>query len=182
MWEKVHLPVDSLRTGDLIVRLGRGFVSDALLSFSTKNPEYSHSGILEVENNGKVYVYHAIGGEENVSNKAKKERIELFCHPSAVHKFAIFRYDLPDSVLQDFVGRMRGYYDAGMEFDLDFDMNTLDKMYCSEMIYYAMDSAMKGNSFLQLSHVLEKPYMAIDDLYLNDYASPIFKYDYEKKK
>jgi hypothetical protein len=178
IWEEVKLPVSELRTGDLILRHGKGFVSDAMLSFSTNDPQYSHSGIVEIEN-GKAYVYHAVGGEENETNYTRREPIEVFCHPYSIHKFGIFRYNIEPEVIDEFVAQMKRYYQMKVEFDLDFDMYTDSKMYCSEMIYKAMGIATKGKNFIKMAYVMDKPYVAIDDLYLNEFCNPIFSYSYD---
>lgn len=178
IWEEVKLPISELRTGDLILRHGKGFVSDAMLSFSTNDPQYSHSGIIEIEN-GKAYVYHAVGGEENETNYTRREPIEVFCHPYSIHKFGIFRYNIEQDVLDEFVAQMKRYYQMKVEFDLDFDMYTDSKMYCSEMIYKAMGIATQGKNFIKMAYVMEKPYVAIDDLYLNEFCNPIFSYSYD---
>lgn len=178
LWEQVNLPVSELKTGDLILRHGKGFVSDAMLSFSTNDPQYSHSGIIEIEN-GQAFVIHAVGGEENETNYTRREPIAVFCHPYSIHKFGVFRFCIEDSVMDDFVAQMKRYYAQKIEFDLDFDMYTEEKMYCSEMIYKAMDIATKGKNFIPLARVMEKPYVAIDDLYLNGFCNPIFSYSYD---
>src|SRR3954464_10834717 len=63
-WSHAKVDISRLQTGDLIFRHGRGFISNALMSFSQHEKKYSHAGIISVENN-EVYVYHCIGGEEN---------------------------------------------------------------------------------------------------------------------
>ncbi|MEM0999388.1 MAG: YiiX/YebB-like N1pC/P60 family cysteine hydrolase [Bacteroidota bacterium] len=177
-WQGAGLDQSILKDGDLILRHSKGFVSDAILSFSTDDPQYSHSGIIKMVN-GKAHVYHATGGEENASNKMKLDPISLYCHPAAVFKFGIFRYDLAPEEMADFMRIMDRYYAAGVEFDTDFDMETDNKMYCSEMIYKALLLATNDKNFIPLSQVINKPYVAIDNLYLNNHCNLIFKYDYD---
>lgn len=177
-WDAAGLDQSILKDGDMVLRHSKGFVSDAILSFSTNDPQYSHSGIVKVVN-GKPHVYHTTGGEENVSNKMKLEPLELYCHPSAVFKFGVFRFDLDNEQLESFMGVLDGYYDRGVEFDMDFDMATEDVMYCSEMIYKALVLATNDKNYIPLSEVLSKPYVAIDNLYLNNHCNLIFKYDYD---
>lgn len=176
-WKAAGLDESTLMDGDLVLRHSMGFVSDAILTFQTQDPQYSHSGIVKKIGN-KTYVYHATGGEENVSQKMKREEIALFCHPAATYKFGVFRWDITDEQRAHFMKILDGYYAAGMEFDLDFDMTTDNKMYCSEMIYKALIVATGDSNYIALSNVLEKPYVAIDNLYLNDHCTNLFKYEY----
>ena len=177
-WQKAGVKPEMLQDGDLVLRHGRGFVSDALLSFSTDDPKYSHSGIIKKEGD-RIFVYHAIGGEDQEINKTKKQPLEIFLHPQGIQKFAFYRYDLNPKELHDFDSLMTRYYDTGMEFDLDFDMSTDDKMYCSEMIYKALIVATKNKNYISLSQVFDKPYVAIDDLYLNSHCHLIYEYLYD---
>lgn len=178
MWKEAGVDESGLKDGDLVLRHSKGFVSDAILTFQTKEPEFSHSGVVK-KVNGKTYVYHATGGEENVTNNMKRDPISLYCHPAAVFKFGIFRYDLPAAEMDAFMAIMDANYEQGVQFDLDFDMTTDETMYCSEMIYKAMEEVRgKEGNFIGMSYVGNKPYVAIDDLYLNELTSEIYRYEY----
>ncbi|MCB9232432.1 MAG: hypothetical protein H6581_12255 [Bacteroidia bacterium] len=178
-WQKVHFPYDMFKTGDLVLRRGKGFVSDAMLNFCKKDPRYSHTGIIKRDENGKLWVFHSIGGESRESNAMLKEPVEIFCHPDAAFNFGLYRWDLSESELYSFDSLIVTYYNAGLEFDLDFDMSTDETMYCSEMIYKALNVATKGKNFIPLSTVMDKPYVAVDDLYLNDHCKKLFEYNYD---
>ncbi len=177
-WKAAGLDESTLMDGDLVLRHSKGFVSDAILTFQTQDPQFSHSGIVK-KVDGQTFIYHATGGEENVSQKMKREEIAIYCHPAATYKFGVFRWDLTDEQRVKFIQVLDGYYNSGIEFDLDFDMTTDNKMYCSEMIYKALVIATKDTSYISLSQVFDKPYVAIDNLYLNPHCKPIFKYEYE---
>src|SRR4051812_24781052 len=69
---------DSLiQSGQLIFRDGRGFISAVFKKLSLKDPKYSHAGIIHREN-GKVYVYHMLGGEGGKNNCMRKELLQSF--------------------------------------------------------------------------------------------------------
>jgi hypothetical protein len=178
LWEAAGLDESILQDGDLVLRHAKGFVSDAILPFSTNDPKYSHSGVVK-KIDGKTYVLHASGGEENVSNTMKRDSIALYCHPAAIFKFGVYRLDLDSAQRAQFVLQMERFYREGMEFDFDFDMKTDDKMYCSEMIYKSLVLATNDENYIPLSRVIEKPYVAIDNLYQNDHCNLIFEYDYD---
>jgi hypothetical protein len=177
IWLASGLDEHCLQDGDLVLRHSKGFVSDAILTFQTQDPQYSHSGIVRMKE-GQAFVYHSTGGEENISQKMKCDSLAIYCHPQAIYKFAVFRWDLPEAERMKFVETLDRWYAAGMEFDLDFDMTTNDKMYCSEMIYKAMVIATGDSNYIELSKVIDKPYVAIDNLYLNDHCEKIFNYEY----
>ncbi|MBK9451435.1 MAG: hypothetical protein IPN95_18890 [Bacteroidetes bacterium] len=177
-WLGAGLDESTLQDGDLVLRHSKGFVSDAILTFQTQDPQYSHSGIVK-KKEGKTYIYHATGGEENVSQKMKCDPIAIYCHPAATYKFGVFRWDLPEDQRAKFMKSLDHWYKTEMEFDLDFDMTTDDKMYCSEMIYKGLVDATGDTNYIALSRVIDKPYVAIDNLYLNAHCKQLFKYEYE---
>ena len=179
-WKAAKLDEDWLQDGDIVLRHARGFVSDAILTFSTDDPQYSHSGVVR-KKDGRAYVYHATGGEEHVTNEMKWDHISIYCHPASIFKFGIFRWDLPDDQMEHFLSILDRNYEKGVEFDLDFDMTTDETQYCSEMIYKALDTATSFNNFVEMSYVGEKPYVAIDKLYLNDKTTTVFTYDYSSE-
>lgn len=177
-WTEVPFDENILRTGDLIVRHGKGFVSECMLKFNNCEEKYSHSGIIHREGN-KVYVYNSIGGESRENNKMLMEALDKFVHPDIAFNFGIYRYDLDSVHITTLDSLLGSYYKTGLEFDLDFDMYSEEKMYCSEMIYKSMIFVSKDKNYLPLSRVDGKPYVAIDDLYLNSHCKHILEYTYD---
>ena len=171
-------PDDSiLKSGDLIFRHGRGAISKALMLFSRHEAKYSHAGIISIQNN-KVYVYHAIGGEENISNKLRKDPIEVFCNPNDIYSFGIYRLDLDNKMLRKVDSLANNYYKQELEFDTRFDIQTDDKMYCSEFVYKTILQATGDKNYLPLSASSGISYVACDDLYLNVHCRNLYSYSY----
>jgi hypothetical protein len=166
-----------LHTGDLIFRQGRGAISNALMFFSRRDAKYSHAGIISIEYE-KVFVYHAIGGEENVSNKLRKDPLEVFCNPASVHSFGIYRLDLSPQQLQDVDSTAKECFRQGLEFDTKFDLDTDEKMYCTEFVYKAITKITGQRNYLPMSAVSGINYVSCDDLYLNSHSSFIYSYHY----
>lgn len=176
-WSHAKPDCSTLHSGDLIFRHGRGAISNMLMAFSTHEAKYSHAGIVSVENN-KVFVYHAIGGEENVSNKLRKDPIEVFCNPNDVHSFGIYRLDLNEKQLLQVDSIAESYYKDGLEFDTKFDLKTDDKMYCSEFVYKIILRVTRNENYLSLTTVSGMNYVACDNLYLNAHSRFIYSYTY----
>ena len=176
-WSRAKPEYSILHSGDFIFRHGRGAISNALMLFSRHEAKYSHAGIISVENE-KVYVYHAIGGEENPSNKLRKDPLELFCDPRDVHSFGIYRLDLDKRQLQKVDSIAGNYYRNGLEFDTKFDLSTDEKMYCSEFVYKIISQATGDKNYLPLSSVSGINYVACDDLYLNAHCNRLYDYRY----
>ena len=176
-WLKAKPDFSKFKSGDLIFRHGRGFISNALMSMGQREKKYSHAGIISVEN-GNVYVYHAIGGEQNTSNKLRKDMLEDFCSPEDVHAFGIYRSDLSTMQLETVIHKAKTYFKAGLEFDTKFDLLSDDKMYCTEFIYKIFSGIPGNENYISLSAVGSRHYVSCDDIYLNYHFKSIFTYTY----
>ena len=169
--------LSQLRYGDLIFRHGRGIISNVLITFGRSEKKYSHAGIVSVEN-GNVFVYHAIGGEENISNKLRKDPLADFCNPADAHAFGVYRTGLDDSQINSVMILASTYYKNGLQFDTKFDLSTDDKMYCTEFVYKIFKQALGNENYISLSTINGKQYIACDDLYCNAHCREIYHYQY----
>jgi hypothetical protein len=180
-WTQASPDISKLHTGDLIFRYGRGFISEALMSLNQKEKKYSHAGIIKIEN-GNAFVYHAIGGQENESNKLRKDLLRDFCKPANAYSFGIYKLDI-SSVQRETIDSLANYYfKFGLEFDTDFDLNTDSKMYCTEFVYKVFSIALRNGNFLSSSSISGLKYIACDDLYINPHSILIYSHNYESTK
>ncbi len=176
-WTKARPETSQLHSGDLIFRHGKGFISKALMSFGRTEKKYSHAGIVAVEN-GNVFVYHAIGGEENKTNKLRKDPLEVFCNPADVYAFGIYRTDINPDQIKSVIEISDTYYKSGLEFDTKFDLSTDDKMYCTEFVYKVFEHAAGNQNYIYLPTLTGKKYITCDDLYCNSRCREIYQYHY----
>lgn len=166
----------NFRTGDLVVRSGTGIISDMFRKFSLHDQKYSHAGLLSVED-GRAYVYHTIGGEENVTNKLRKETLESFCNPLSNEAAAIYRYPLTKKEEENVAAKVQYYYKEGLEFDTKLDLETDEKMYCSEFVYKVISRCTANKNMIPLTSISGISYVAIDNLYINAFCKPICSFN-----
>jgi hypothetical protein len=180
-WRKQNISPDSLQSGDLILRDSKGFFSQVFRKSSQQEQLYSHSGIIikdTVNGKVKVFVYHCVGGEENKTNKMKKDPIEIFCTPESNYAFGIYRYTFGKETKDKFIAEIKKYYKMGMEFDLQLELDTDDKMYCSEVIYKSLNAVSKTDTIEVDRTTTTKPFIALDKLYLNNFTRKITYREY----
>lgn len=163
-----------LQDGDLVLRTGNDFISLTLRQFSRKDKTYSHCGLVRIEQ-GKVYVYHAIGGEDNPDARLRRESFEAFCNPEYNLGFGIFRYKLTPGEDRKLDSLIALYYRERIRFDMKFDLNTDSSFYCAEFVYKAVERATGNDRFFSLSRIGDFKYVAIDDLFLTPYAKPVYQ-------
>lgn len=161
-----------LKTGDLVVRRGDDMTSYMLARLNRHDTRYSHCGIAVVEN-GVPYVYHSIGGEDNPDQVIRKDKAVQWCSPANNLAFAIYRYSISDSNCRRVVQYIANEYRACKMFDMDFDLGTDDRLYCSEMIYKAIGYAMQDSNFVHTENNYGKEFVGVDNLFMNTRAERI---------
>ncbi|WP_300598705.1 YiiX/YebB-like N1pC/P60 family cysteine hydrolase [Niabella sp.] len=166
-----------LHPGDLVLRNGTDATSQATRKFNRRDTSFSHCGIIDVEKD-TVWVYHAIGGSYNPSQALKKEPLDSFSKPGETDRIAIYRYRLTREEQQRLMAIVQEHYKNKLPFDLFFNFDTNDRMYCSEFVFKSVNKSMNG----RLSPVIRKQtppvYIAIDDLFLNEWTSLVQKINY----
>jgi hypothetical protein len=176
-WEQRKPPLEKLRSGDLVFRMGRGFISHSMRQFSLKEPRYSHAGILALEAN-KVFVYHCIGGEDNPESELRKDLFESFCSPELAHSFGVFRLPVDAASGERIVCKADSLFKKRVLFDEQFDLSTDEKMYCTEFVYKTIKSLVSEKIPLSSSEVSGKKYIACDDLFLIPNTKLIYQTTY----
>lgn len=123
---------DQFQSGDIILRKGDSWLS-GFIARALPNPyQISHAGIL-VNDAGNWLVIHTISKHISDQDGIRCEPLERFLENAAggvaLHispKFAVDR---------EIITRQAKYYlMQKTPFDLDYDLSTRDKMYCTELI------------------------------------------------
>jgi len=166
-----------IKSGDIILRNGTDEVSRTARSFNRIDTSFSHCGIVLLEND-TLFVYHALGGSYNPSQKLRRDPIDDFCLPPDADRFAIYRYELQPQQYDSLCSIVRSYYAAGLRFDLYFNFLTDDRMYCSEFVFKCLNRSLSG-ALGETIKARAWPFgISPDDLYLNDRCKLIKRIDY----
>jgi len=119
--------------GDIITRMGTDITSIMLSKINPTDSSYSHCGIISIENDS-VFVYHSIGGEFNPNQKLRRDPLYIFALPADCKRLGIFRPTLTKSQQVALCAYVKKIYKIGLPFDMDFDLDTDDRQYCTEMV------------------------------------------------
>lgn len=133
-----------LADGDIIFRKGRSLVSEAVLTSDGQSP-YSHVGIIKIINDN-VMVIHAVPSESpGEKDLVKIDALPLFLSYDRASMAAIYRLDQIDKDAQACAIKASNialsYAEQQIPFDNDFDLNTKDSLYCTEMVWRAYQGA-----------------------------------------
>jgi uncharacterized protein YycO len=194
VWKDVAAAEKMLQDGDLVTRSDDDFESITLQNFSNTDRTYSHSGIAFKEDSGFV-VYHSMTGAENPSGSCRKDPIDSFVNPVKKTGFGIFRYALSAHEKEQLHAIVKHNHQVGIPFDVTFNINSDDSLYCSEMIYKGLKAATNNRIVLPVTLLknfrpkimgykynqafLKKfEYISIDNLYLNSFCKEVIRVKY----
>lgn len=154
-------PQVELQTGDVVLRSGKGFISDMFRKFNLTGSPWSHAGIL-VKEGQEWQVCHIMGHDDDTQNKLRKEPLREFCNSNSNTGFAIYRkpgLNLQASLIRQYLDSLS---EAGLRFDHQFNLQDDQYMYCSELVYKTM--VRTGFDSIPLAHLKGESYVAIDQL------------------
>jgi len=167
--KKAMLQIQQIKSqiedGDMITRTGNDFTSETLRNLNQRNKTFSHCGIASVENDS-LFVYHALGGDFNPDQKIRRDRFEDFAEPYTNKGIGVFRFELADSIRKKFAVIAKKFYSLGIMFDMDFDLQTNDRMYCAEYVYKCLIKNGSGMVF-NISRIKHFDFIGVDDLFLH---------------
>ena len=197
-WKVINVIADSIQDGDLVLRCGNGFISESLSDFSQKEKLFSHSGIA-IMDNGTMYIYSNMAGDINPDEIIRRDIVDSFITPFHNVAIGVYRYDITNTELEKLKNIVHTHYMNKLQFDMNFDLTTDDKMYCAEMIAKSVEQATgkritfskslitPGLKEKYLKKLLEKKvipsakvaeqreYIALDDLYMNPHCREVTK-------
>ncbi|MDR1975143.1 MAG: hypothetical protein LBQ31_10830 [Bacteroidales bacterium] len=131
-----------LRAGDIVFRKGYGVKSRAVLH-ADKSSVYSHVGII-VQDKEKFFVIHITPEErskQETVDKTKMERLEDFFASEKAEHGAFMRFADSAEISQSAARQAFRLYKKQVTFDHDYDLSDTNKMYCSELVWYAYNLA-----------------------------------------
>ena len=131
---------DSIHEGDLVLRCGSDFISESLSDFSQKEKLYSHSGVAMMDN-GTMYIYSNMAGDINPDEIIRRDIVDSFITPFHNVAVGVYRYDITNTELEKLKTIVHTHYMNKLQFDMNFDLTTDDKMYCAEMIAKSVEQA-----------------------------------------
>ena len=203
--ENIRTVIDSIQEGDLVVRCGNDFTSESLRDFSQAEKLYSHSGIA-LRLNDKLYIFSNMAGDINPDEIMRHDNVDSFLSPVNNVAAGVYRYDLSTVELDKLREIVLAHYYNKLQFDMNFDLSSDNKMYCAEMIAKSVEQATNNRILIPKSLVNDelrqkylkmaldkkvipsaksadqREYWAIDNLYLNDHCREVVKVIFAEPK
>ena len=167
---RAYVQIDSVKkmiqTGDLVLRTGNDFTSESLRSLNQRDQTYSHCGIASIENDS-LFVYHSLGGEWNPDQRIRRDPLEVFAEPYSNRGIGFYRFDLTPADIGSLMVTVKKLHDIGVMFDMKFDLQSNDHMYCAEFVYKSYLMGTNGKLQFNISHIGKFGFIGVDDLFLH---------------
>lgn len=127
--EKIHHIKKEAQTGDIIFTEGDSFKSDIVRFASSSKSNVSHTGFLQMKENGLYVVHMSID-----KNCIVSEPIDSFISYNNVADFYVMRLrnEFDKEKLVQVLDSMLSYR---IKFDHHYDMLDNERYYCTELIY-----------------------------------------------
>jgi Permuted papain-like amidase enzyme, YaeF/YiiX, C92 family len=161
IWPRANALV---KDGDLVLRLGSDITSEMIRQLNQQDASFSHCGIASIEED-TVFIYHAIGGEFNPDQRLKRETLYSFCHPADNKAMAVYRPRISDEQRHLVLLLARQYYHAGVPFDMSFDYESEERLYCAEFVAKCYSRAMADSSWFKFTTAGTFRYVSVDNLF-----------------
>jgi len=158
-----------LQNGDIVLRTGNDVISGMFAQLNQHDRTFSHCGIAFNEHD-QWMVYHSIGGEDNPDAKLRREPFEKFVGKDHNLGFGICRYPLTNAQCQKLEQTVADFYAKQIPFDMKFNLQSDDRLYCAEMVYKAFNRALDTSGFFQTTVHQGFEYVSTDNLFVNNKA------------
>ena len=132
----IELPYDQLREGDLVFRRGCNMTSNIIIAKDSYN--YSHIGMLHMQEDSSWHVIHAVNEEydfEGDFDRVKIDPIERFFSGERASAGAIAHSFIDDSTANAMSNQAIQYVKDSIRFDDSFNLDDSSELYCTELIY-----------------------------------------------
>lgn len=154
-----HTPPPELKIGDLVFRKGRGLWTKYFIRASSRDPRFSHVGIV-VRTMPSTLILHSDGNDLTGVGQVRTEDWPDFFEIAS--ECAVYRYDGSEETARAFA--RQGLQRLGVPFDSSFDMSSTNSLYCTELIREVVNEA-AGTNVIGFTILNGHRIIALDDIY-----------------
>ena len=126
-----------LQKGDIVLRKGNSIESEAV-SLVDGNGKYSHIGIIMIQNDTPFVIHIVPDSLSSTVDYCLKQKLSTFFSVNNARYGCVLRLKNKDRKLTDSASfHAMEFYRNKVTFDGAYDINTDDKMYCTELVWKA---------------------------------------------
>ncbi|MFO1186236.1 MAG: YiiX/YebB-like N1pC/P60 family cysteine hydrolase [Alphaproteobacteria bacterium] len=155
------LMVPAVEAGDVVfIAVDRAFWSRAASRFSAHG--FGHVGIAAHDEGGQLLIVHAGGSPSAGDAPVLAVPAEIFAREA--DRIAVYR---PHASVAERISAGRvalDFVQAGAHFDAAFSLDTTDALYCSELVWRALSSALHRDIVPDKTWIVGLPGVSLADL------------------
>lgn len=160
--DSISVLLSGLEEGDIVLRAGNDVTSNMLRQLNLKDKRFSHCGIV-IADSGTWWVYHSIGSESTPDQVIKKEPLMQYWNPRDNIAIGYAHLQITTAARKKLLQTADSFYHQQIPFDMQFDLRSDDRMYCTEMVAKALQKSITDNS-LRPTDTLGRQYWAVDNI------------------
>lgn len=126
-----------IENGDIILKHGKGSLSNMIAKKLNEKIPFSHCGIL-VRQNEYIYIIHSLAKEVSGIDGVQKVGFERFTQDCLPNSMYIVRYKGDTLVRNKIADNAWKLLNNSIPFDYDLNYTDPSRMNCSEMVYHIM--------------------------------------------
>lgn len=155
----------------IIMRLGKGYFSNIFRKLSSEEKMFSHTGILYCsdKSNNSFNVFHIEANEFTGVGRVKNESFKDFV--KELKYYSIYKINSHDSIKIKIIESADLFYKNRVEFDLGFNLDSDDKLYCTELVAKAINKAFETDTITANLYISGKLFYSLEDIYKSDMMS-----------
>lgn len=120
--------------GEIILRKGKGYLSNVIVNLLGEKLNYSHAGVL-IKEKDEIYIIHSLSDDVSEIDGVQKCTIKEFLSDIADSSLCIVK-PLTDSLGSQLIQKKaKEYLKQQVPFDHHFSMQSKDELHCSELIH-----------------------------------------------
>ncbi|MDR0228807.1 MAG: hypothetical protein LBI72_07065 [Flavobacteriaceae bacterium] len=163
-YPKNEITIDvPLKSGDIVLRKGKGYFSDIFKQMGSREKRFSHIGILSKENDS-IMVYHIEADEFTGEGYALREDLMSFVRNSEEYSF--FENTMDSLSNHAMLSKAKSYFNLKVKFDLSFNVEDDDKLYCSELVAKCINYGLDSEYIKPTLMFNGRVFYGLDDIYL----------------
>lgn len=125
--------ISSLKEGDIVLRHGFGFVSDAIVKSLHEIYDISHCAIITNSDSGLI-VIHSVSQSLSDFDGVQCQKLNHFIRDSHTNSVIVSRFK-DTTLLKATAERAKYYFNKHVPFDNKFNIEDNSEIYCSELIW-----------------------------------------------
>lgn len=170
--------IDSIGHAALAFRKGNDITSNMLAQLNITDKRFSHIGICFVEE-GKAMVYHSLGAEYGTNQFLRKDDAATFFNLENNMAIGFAKMNLSSSEIDTLHQLLQNWYAQKIPFDMSFNLQTDDSLYCSEMVAKALMTAIP-KIHIPVTDTFNRSYYGVDNISSQPFVGQMHLYSRAK--